>query len=68
MVGEFSLYYNTETPKLKQDIGAMTAMNVNGLRVSSDTKARDKNGELRVYHFLAVSLFGHLCASRQSLF
>jgi len=63
MVSEFSFNDHAKPAQIKQDIGPMLTVNVDSLGIRSDPEPRYENGKLRVYHFLAVSLFRHAMVS-----
>jgi len=59
VVGELGFDDDVKAPKLEQDIGSMLTVDVDRFSISSDAKPRNKNGELSIYDFFAVSLSSH---------
>ena len=66
MVGKFSFNDYAKPAQLKENVGAMLTVNMDGLCVRSDPEPGNQDGELSVYYFLAVSLLlrHSFCSSR----
>src|SRR5437879_9449118 len=59
MVGKLSFDDNAQSAKLKEHIGTMPTVNVNGLRVGGYTQTGYENCELGVYNLFAVPWLFH---------
>ena len=59
MIGKFAFNDNAKAPHLKQHIGTVFAMNVDRLAVGGYAVTGNKNSELRVDSFFAVTVSDH---------
>ena len=64
VIGKLALDDDAQTAPTEQYIGPFPALNLNGLGIGLYAKTGQRNGELGIEGFFAVTVDGHCCVSQ----